>query len=114
MKIASPFSPQILAARTGLRPADLAYICAVLAREPTVEQAWFYGSRARGTHRPGSDVDLALAGSVSDAVLARLRYALEESGPLPYCFDLTCLNELDATHPLRAQIAADGLAVPLK
>ena len=103
--------PALLAAHTGLRPTDLAYIRAVLAREPAVVQAWIYGSRARGTHRPGSDVDLALAGTVSDAAVARLRYALEETGPLPYCFDLTRLSELGPAHPLRAQIAADGLAL---
>ena len=106
-------SPSALAARTSLRLADLAYIRAVLAREPTVEQAWIYGSRARGTHRPGADIDLALAGPLTDEALSRIRYRLMEEGPLPYLFDITALAELAADHPLRAQIAVDALLLPL-
>jgi len=76
-----------------------------------VQGAWLYGSRARGTHRPGSDVDLALAGPLTEAALARIRYALTETGPLPYLFDVTALDALPAAHPLRQQISADGLLI---
>lgn len=108
-----PLPPDALAARTGLRPADLAYIRAVLAAEAAVAQAWIYGARARGTHRPGSDVELALAGPLTDEVLARIRFRLMEAGPLPYLFDVTWLPDLAADNPLRAQIADDGLLLLL-
>jgi predicted nucleotidyltransferase len=30
------------------------------ARTPTVRRVWVFGSRARGTHRPDSDIDIAV------------------------------------------------------
>jgi predicted nucleotidyltransferase len=35
----------------------------VLEQFPEVEKALLYGSRAKGTYRPGSDIDLTLCGS---------------------------------------------------
>jgi uncharacterized protein len=42
-----------------LRPLDVA-IADGLRRFPEVAAAWLFGSEARGTSRPGSDVDVAL------------------------------------------------------
>ena len=47
---------------SGLQPGDLKSICSILAKEPTVEKAILFGSRAKGNYRPGSDVDIALKG----------------------------------------------------
>lgn len=38
-----------------------------------------FGSRARGDHRPGSDVDLLLHGFPDQAMLSHIREALEDS-----------------------------------
>ena len=46
---------------------------------PPVERVDVYGSRATGTARPGSDVDLVLAGTIDWSTCARVRGALEES-----------------------------------
>ncbi|MYD89290.1 MAG: nucleotidyltransferase domain-containing protein [Caldilineaceae bacterium SB0662_bin_9] len=46
----------------GLKERNRAKIRQVLASHPGVERAVLFGSRATGTYRPGSDVDLALAG----------------------------------------------------
>ena len=52
-----------------------------------------YGSRARGDHRPGSDVDLALSteGEIDRLLLANLRELLEES-TIPYKVDIIDLK----------------------
>ncbi|MEI9928195.1 MAG: nucleotidyltransferase domain-containing protein [Sphingomonas sp.] len=44
-----------------------------------IERVDLYGSRARGDHRPGSDIDLIITGSLDDSALARLEIALEAS-----------------------------------
>lgn len=96
----------------GLLATDWAYIRAVLAQEPTIERAWLYGSRARATHRLGSDVDLALEGPLVDLeVVARVAHRLQDEGPLPYLFDLVVVAELPADHPLRGEITRESLLV---
>ncbi|OHE68241.1 MAG: DNA polymerase III subunit beta, partial [Treponema sp. RIFOXYC1_FULL_61_9] len=67
----------------GLTEDDLRYIRDTLARFPEVERAAVFGSRAKGTHKPGSDIDLAIWGeSVSFSVVAALRAALQDEGPM--------------------------------
>jgi predicted nucleotidyltransferase len=41
----------------------------ILAGVPAVETAIIYGSRAKGTHRPGSDIDLTLFDQIDHAGL---------------------------------------------
>ncbi|MEO5957535.1 MAG: nucleotidyltransferase domain-containing protein [Opitutaceae bacterium] len=48
--------------RHGLSAGVLAQIAGVLARHPEVERAILFGSRAKATHKPGSDIDLSLVG----------------------------------------------------
>ena len=48
--------------RFGLSEATIQKLCAALAHYPQVEKAVLYGSRATGTYRNGSDIDLALFG----------------------------------------------------
>ena len=66
----------------------------VLAREPEVEKAILYGSRAKGTHRHGSDIDLALVGEhLTSATVGRIALALDDSS-LPYRLDLSILHRI--------------------
>lgn len=44
-----------------------------------IERVDLYGSRARGDHYPGSDVDLIVAGDVDLETLLSIAVALEES-----------------------------------
>lgn len=46
--------------RFGLSGQTIEDISRVLARHPNVEEAILFGSRAKGCHKPGSDIDLAL------------------------------------------------------
>lgn len=81
----------------GLSEATVERIRGVLAHFPEVEKAVLYGSRAKGTHRPGSDIDLTLYGnSLEQTHLARIDEALDEL-LLPYQMDLSLFASL--THP---------------
>lgn len=44
-----------------------------------IEQVLLYGSRARGDHRPGSDVDLLLIGDIDLPALTAIAAAIEAS-----------------------------------
>jgi predicted nucleotidyltransferase len=47
----------------GVPAATWACVALVMRRFPTVEKAVLFGSRAKGTHKNGSDIDLALVGT---------------------------------------------------
>lgn len=79
----------------GLSSAAVERIRAVLARFPSVERAVLYGSRAKGTFKPGSDIDLVLEGDgLRWAELATIADQLDEL-LLPYQIDLSILHQLD-------------------
>ena len=66
----------------------MAEIVGVLARFPEVERAVLFGSRAKATHKPGSDMDLALVGGALDwRTVGQLDDALDDL-LLPYRFSL--------------------------
>jgi uncharacterized protein len=71
----------------GLDARARALLEGVLQRHPQIREARVYGSRALGTHRPESDVDIALYGDIDDALAARVAGELDEL-PLPYQFDV--------------------------
>lgn len=76
----------------GLSEETMAQIVEVLARFPQVETAELFGSRAKGTHKAGSDIDLALTGSELDwRMVGRISTAFDDS-KLPYHFSLVVLN----------------------
>ncbi len=82
-------TPQATPASHGLPAAAVAKIKDTLATFPAIETATLYGSRALGRHRPGSDIDLTLAGAGLDGgTLARLDAALDDL-LLPWRFDLS-------------------------
>lgn len=92
----------------GLPEKTVAVIRGILAGFPSVEKAILYGSRAKGTYRHGSDIDLTLMGDSLDLqVLAEIAGKLEES-PIPYQVDLSLWDRLD--HPgLRDHILRVGV-----
>jgi len=91
----------------GLPDATLAVIRSVLEREPKVKKAILFGSRAKGTHKPGSDIDLALVGEGLDIdTLGRLARAFDESS-IPHQVDLCWLAAVEHA-PLREHIERVG------
>ena len=79
----------------GFPAATLDTIRRILAEVPAVKKAVIYGSRAKGTHRPGSDIDLALFGDALDLdTLGQIATRLEES-PIPYQVDLSIFKLIE-------------------
>lgn len=59
----------------------------LFAKHPTIAQALLFGSRALGTHKESSDIDIALKGDITPTLLAHLKEELEDS-TLPYFCDI--------------------------
>ena len=80
---------------TGLGERDLQLIREAAQAQPQVSQLILFGSRAKGTYKPGSDVDLAIKGSaVTYETAVQLASTLNEEKPLPYFFDVVNYHEI--------------------
>lgn len=78
----------------GLSAETVAQIRGALSRFPEVERAVLFGSRAKGTFRQGSDIDLALVGEGVDwRLLGRIEMVLDDL-MLPYSFSLIELSKV--------------------
>ncbi|MGE4506073.1 MAG: nucleotidyltransferase domain-containing protein [Desulfovibrionaceae bacterium] len=96
----------------GLPPGELALLREVFARHPRVDKVVLFGSRAKGTARPSSDVDLAVTGSATTPLamdLEALALDLDEL-PLPYRFDLVSLDGI-RRQPLAEHIGRVGVVL---
>lgn len=72
----------------GLTKRDLDSIVGIIRRYPEVLLVHLFGSRAKGTFKAGSDIDLAIMNEgVSASTVAKLKADFEESS-LPYLVDL--------------------------
>ncbi|UTF50827.1 nucleotidyltransferase domain-containing protein [Desulfomicrobium sp. ZS1] len=73
----------------GLLESDLILIARAATQLPEIHQVILFGSRAKGTHKPGSDVDLAIKGkNLAYESAIRLASLLNEESPMPYFFDV--------------------------
>lgn len=81
--------------RFGLNESVIQKICGVLAHYPQVNKAILYGSRAKGNHKTGSDIDLTLIGG-EDLTLEILYRIMNEIDDLllPYTFDLSIFQHI--------------------
>jgi len=69
-------------------------LVSLLSRHLPDTEAWAYGSRAKGTARPASDLDMVVFAKPEQArAVSNLRESLEESS-LPFRVDLFVWNEL--------------------
>lgn len=91
----------------GLSDGTIEQIRGVLARHPAVEKAMIFGSRVKGTFKPGSDIDLSLHGAALTVnELGDIDAELDDL-LLPYTFDLLIFDTLG--HPaLREHIVRVG------
>lgn len=81
--------------RFGLPQAAVDKICSVFRGWPQVECVVLYGSRAKGTYRPGSDIDLTLEGAgLSLEQLLAIENQLDEL-LLPWMIDLSIRDRID-------------------
>lgn len=89
---------------------DLKYIVDVLSKHPMVKIALIFGSRAKGTHKPGSDIDLALKGDHLADVVRQVSAQLNEEGPLPYHVDVLDYDAI-TNENLKDHIDRVGIAI---
>ncbi|MEI8140769.1 MAG: nucleotidyltransferase domain-containing protein [bacterium] len=80
---------------TGLPASAVAKICGVFQDYPLINRVILYGSRAMGTFRPGSDIDLCIEGEALGltemlAIETRIDDLL-----LPWKVDLSLLQTID-------------------
>jgi uncharacterized protein len=79
----------------GLTESTISRISSVFAAVPEIEQVILYGSRAMGTFRKGSDIDLTIKGNqVTYAQLQRIENQLDDL-LLPYTIDISLLQQID-------------------
>ena len=96
----------------GLSASASQRLLAVLAAEPAVRQVWLYGSRAMGTQRSGSDIDLTLVGeSLEHRQLLQLLSAIDEL-LLPWSVDLSLHAQLNDDLREHIQRVGRPLALP--
>ncbi|MBR6189805.1 MAG: nucleotidyltransferase domain-containing protein [Prevotella sp.] len=73
----------------GMLPEELQQMHDIFASVPHIEEVTLYGSRAKGTNKPFSDVDITLLGDqLTDDDLTEVMYKLSESS-LPYFYDVS-------------------------
>jgi predicted nucleotidyltransferase len=78
----------------GLKPETIKKVQSVFAKYPQIEEAILYGSRAMGTYKNGSDIDITLKGEELDIhILSRINNDIDEL-LLPYKFDLSIFTDI--------------------
>ena len=81
----------------GLEKETLEKIIGIFAQYGAVQDAIIYGSRAKGNHKPGSDIDLTLkGGDLNLKILNQISLDLDEL-LLPYTFDLSIYHHIQQT-----------------
>lgn len=85
--------------RFGLKETTIEQLCFVFAHYPEVQQAILYGSRAKGTYKNGSDIDITLVGNDEALTLEVLYRIMEEIDELllPYMVDLSLFHKITDT-----------------
>jgi predicted nucleotidyltransferase len=79
----------------GLPLAAVEKIRAVFALHSEVERTVLYGSRAKGNHKIGSDIDMTMCGDdLNHTVLLKILYELDEL-LLPWMIDLSIFSQID-------------------
>jgi len=90
-----------------LEPLEVKLVNDVFIAHPEISEVRLFGSRAKGTHKPHSDVDLALWGQINSLQAEGIAAELDEL-PLPYHFDVLAFD-LIKLDPLREHIERVGI-----
>jgi len=79
----------------GITDDDLADVLIVLKKFNSVEEAFIFGSRAKGNYKKGSDIDIAVKGkNVNYEIISQINYMLNEETMMPYHFDIVNYNTI--------------------
>lgn len=81
--------------RFGLSKKTIEQLKSVFAQYPEISTIILYGSRAKGTHKPGSDIDLTLVSeTLSHHQLLTIENQIDDL-LLPYRVDLSLFRAID-------------------
>ena len=95
----------------GLTKGDLEEMNHIFKSHPDVQKSLIFGSRAMGTFKRGSDVDLCLQGDhLSMKTVSEIHYQLEEETELPYFFDIVRYDS-KLNPELKAHIDRAGIII---
>lgn len=94
----------------GLTEQDLTHITTLFKKHPEITEAILFGSRAKQTEKKGSDIDIALKGTIALDTLAKITYTLNEDLPLPYYVDIIDYTHISST-ALKSHI--DRIGIPI-
>jgi predicted nucleotidyltransferase len=79
----------------GLKDTAINQIVNVFSSIPQIEEAIIFGSRAIGTYKPFSDIDITLKGDkITHKELNYVIMALDDT-TLPYTFDISLYKQID-------------------
>ena len=94
----------------GLKEEQCDMLCNVFAKNHRIEKDILYGSRAKGTYKPFSDVDITLVGNdLSTTDLADTMNDIDDL-LLPYMFDVSLYHKLKSPE-LLDHISRRGIAI---
>jgi len=84
------------AGQFGLKAEQIDKIRKVFAGFPVIQSVLIYGSRAKGSFHPGSDIDLTVQGDLSWQDFLQLETRLDDL-LLPFKIDLSLFSQIDNT-----------------
>ncbi|MGJ3495470.1 putative nucleotidyltransferase (plasmid) [Piscirickettsia salmonis] len=91
----------------GISERSMKSLCKIIKNYPSISQVLLYGSRAKGTYYPHSDIDLCLVGEISFLNLSRIKADFIDSD-IPLEVDLCVYSEI-TNEALKRSIDLDGI-----
>lgn len=95
--------------KSGLTETELDAIKSVFTATSAITRVILFGSRAKGTAKPYSDIDLAIEGLDKEIEVAEVTMKLDEL-PLPYKFDVKPMTAIQHVS-LKAHIKRVGMTI---
>lgn len=93
----------------GLSNAQLETILRAVKKHPEVDEVILFGSRAQGTQKTASDIDLALKGkNVAAHLASRIKNEIEEESTIPFFIDTIAYQNIHNA-ALRTCIDTEGV-----
>ncbi len=94
---------------SSLTQRELDLMTGIFLQHQDIQRVVLFGSRAKGTAKPYSDIDLAVEGMEKERDIAAVAMELDDL-PLPYKFDVKSLDSLQHS-PLQEHIQRVGITI---
>lgn len=78
----------------GIPEKLMSEVLSILQKHSEIDTAILYGSRAKGTFRNGSDIDITLTGqNITLSIVNKISNELDDL-PTPYTFDISSFKQI--------------------